>query len=123
MAAEPATFWAMSWMTVKVVTTRNGFPACAEASCGAAHTKHAARAKAPRTVLTTMRHILPNTSKRGRRTSSGIYHARNRSQLENCKSFATGAVRPQPSIPKDHTKGKVSGAQKGSGAELTLRPL
>ena len=24
MALSPATFWAMSWMTVKVVTTRNG---------------------------------------------------------------------------------------------------
>ena len=29
MAAVPATFCAMSWMTVKVVTTRNGFFVCA----------------------------------------------------------------------------------------------
>ena len=32
IAASPATFWAMSWMTVKVVTTRNGFLAAASSA-------------------------------------------------------------------------------------------
>ncbi len=56
MAAVPATFWAMSWMTVKVVTTRNGFASFAHGSAQRSKTRPIASAATPAIdVLTDLR--------------------------------------------------------------------
>src|SRR5262245_40414177 len=83
IAAEPATFWAMSWMTVNVVTTRSGLLACASPLCGAAQSSAARVTNAPRTILLTTMCVTYSyhTRKTCHEAPVGIYHTRNRSQL------------------------------------------
>src|SRR5262245_58697144 len=78
IAAEPATFWAMSWMTVKVVTTRSGFFACARAPAGTTMNARASASVPWASLLMTMRGIPSENAFGG---SIAVHHTRNRSQL------------------------------------------
>src|SRR5262245_33468651 len=81
VAAEPATFCAMSWMTVNVVTTRNGFLDCATAFSGAARAAKANASAPPTNLLMTMDRITLERAQTRLETFYSITILGNHSQL------------------------------------------